>query len=95
MSSRALPAGTRDGAPTWESPREWARCVSHRPYLVRTTTTALAVGTLVFCINHLATVLEGDATTGMWLATGFTYLVPFCVSNLGLLAGRRRPESRC
>lgn len=65
--------------------------VGHRPYLVQTTLTALIVGTILFMINHMDTVLAGMATTETWVKTGVTYLVPFAVSNIGLLVGCRRP----
>lgn len=51
---------------------------------------ALVVGTLLFCINQLDVVIRGDATTVVWLKTALTYVVPFVVSNLGVLTGTRR-----
>ncbi|HEU5007050.1 MAG TPA: nitrate/nitrite transporter NrtS [Jatrophihabitantaceae bacterium] len=52
--------------------------------------TALVVGTVLFAINQLDTVLGGHADTGTWVKTGLTYLVPFCVANTGLLLGCHR-----
>ncbi len=51
---------------------------------------ALVVGTLLFCINQLDVVIRGDATTVVWVKTALTYVVPFVVSNLGVLTGTRR-----
>jgi len=51
---------------------------------------ALVVGTLLFCINQLDVVIRGDATTGVWVKTALTYVVPIVVSNLGVLTGTRR-----
>ncbi len=34
-------------------------------------------------------ILKGDATTLTWVKAGLNYCVPFIVSNLGLLAGKR------
>ena len=53
---------------------------------------AVVVGTILFVINQLDVVLHGSATAFVWFKVGLTYLVPFCVSNLGILvATRRRP----
>jgi hypothetical protein len=51
---------------------------------------ALVVGTVLFAINQLDIVLEGDATFVTWLKIGVTYLVPFVVSNLGVLTATRQ-----
>jgi len=59
-------------------------------HLRRTTITAVIVGTILFSINQLDVVLRGDATTVVWLKVFVTYLVPFTVSNIGLLIGTRR-----
>ena len=48
------------------------------------------VGTILFAINQLDVVLRGAATPVLWLKVGLTYLVPFCVSNLGVLIASRR-----
>jgi len=52
--------------------------------------TALCVGTVLFAINHLDEVWRGHATTATWIKSAVTYLVPFVVSNIGLLVGSRR-----
>ena len=64
--------------------------IGYRPHLWKTVLIALVVGTVLFCINQLDVVLRGDATTGVWVKSGLTYLVPFCVSNAGLLVASRR-----
>ncbi len=58
--------------------------------LRRTAITAIIVGTILFCINQLDVVLRGDATAIVWLKVCVTYLVPFTVSNIGVLIGTRR-----
>lgn len=78
-----------DRVPTWRHLSECPRCIAYRPHLLRTVATALVVGTVYFCVNQLAVVVQGQATTSVWVATGVTYLVPFCVSNLGVLLGTR------
>ena len=50
---------------------------------------AAVVGTVLFAINHLDEVLNGKATRVLWIKIAVTYLVPFTVSNLGLLVGSR------
>jgi hypothetical protein len=53
---------------------------------------AVLVGTVLFAINQLDVVLRGAATSVVWLKVALTYLVPFCVSNTGvLIASRRKP----
>jgi len=64
--------------------------VAYPPHLRKTVLIALAVGTVLFCINQLDVVLRGDASTAVWVKTGVTYLVPFCVSNAGVLVASRR-----
>ncbi len=66
--------------------------VGYRPHLRKTILIALMVGTILFCINQLDVVLRGDATTAVWVKSAVTYLVPFCVSNAGLLVASRRPR---
>ena len=63
----------------------------HRPHLRKTVRIALAVGTLLFAINQLDVVLRGNATPLVWVKVAMTFVVPFCVSNFGLLVASRRP----
>ncbi len=74
----------------WSDARGAIRLMCRPLHLRRTALTAVIVGTLLFVINHLDTVLAGDATTGTWVKIGLTYLVPFGVANVGLLLGTRR-----
>ena len=60
-------------------------------HLKRTVATALLVGTVLFAINQLNVVIDGHADAGVWIKTGVTFLVPFAVSNVGMLIGTRRP----
>ena len=64
--------------------------VVYRPHLHNTVVIALVVGTILFCINQLDVVLRGDADVGVWIKSVTTYLVPFCVSNAGVLVASRR-----
>ena len=78
--------------PTWSSWRQAHRVVFHPPYLRKTLFIAFVVGTVLFAINHLDEVLTGRATAVVWIKSATTYLVPFVVSNLGLLVGSRVVE---
>jgi hypothetical protein len=49
------------------------------------------IGTVLFCINQLDVVLRGEATAAVWVKSLVTYVVPFAVSNAGVLVGSRRP----
>ena len=75
--------------PRWSHPREIPACVLERTNLRRTLLTALVVGTILFCINHLAAVLAGRAGAAAYVATGLSFVVPFFVANLGLLVATR------
>ncbi len=61
-------------------------------HLKKTAMTALVVGTILFAINQLNVVIDGQATTVVWVKTGVTYLVPFAVANVGILIATHRPE---
>jgi hypothetical protein len=63
-------------------------------HLRRTIKIALVVGTILFLINQADVVIRGDATAVTWLKVGLSYCVPFIVSNLGLLAGKRAESER-
>ncbi len=84
------PAPETEPIATWSTWREACRVVLLGRHLRATIRIALAVGTVLFAINQLDVVLAGDATTATWVKSGVTYLVPFMVSNLGLLTGTRR-----
>jgi hypothetical protein len=64
--------------------------IAYRPHLRKTATIALIVGTVLFGINQLDVVLRGDATAVVWIKSATTYVVPFCVSNAGVLVASRR-----
>ena len=76
-------------APAWSTRREALHVVAHRPHLRATVRISLIVGTILFVINQLDVVLSGHATTSTWVKAAITYVVPFCVSNLGILTATR------
>ena len=64
-----------------------AHCAEPR-HLRRTVPIAIVVGTVLTLVNQLDVLTSGHATLGTYLKCGANYLVPFVVSNLGLLSGR-------
>jgi hypothetical protein len=90
---RPRPDDSERAAPTWSSWREGLGVVAYRPHLVKTVRIALLVGTLLFAINQLDVVVQHGATAATYLKVTLTYLVPFCVSNYGLLVATRRPTA--
>jgi hypothetical protein len=60
-----------------------------REHLRRTVVIALVVGTILTAINQADVIIGGDASTATWIKVALNFCVPFVVSNLGLLAGKR------
>lgn len=88
---RERPTSVVPSRPTWATWREALRVCAYPPHLRKTVRIAAIVGTILFGINQLDVVLSGGATMGVWLKIGITYLVPFLVSNWGILVATRRP----
>jgi hypothetical protein len=59
----------------------------------RTLRIALVVGVVLTSVNQLDVILRGDATITTWVKCAMNFVVPFIVSNLGLLSGRRSSAS--
>jgi hypothetical protein len=60
-----------------------------REHLRRTLRIALVVGVVLTLINQGDVIIGGDASPATWIKVGLNFCVPFVVSNLGLLAGKR------
>lgn len=97
-----FPAGRFEGeqglptqAPAGEhGPVRDALGICLRPeHLRRTLTIAVVVGTILTAINQADVIARGDATATTLAKAALNYLVPFIVSNLGLLAGKRGDSS--
>jgi hypothetical protein len=69
--------------------REGVRFCCRRRNLRRTIRIALVVGVLLTVINQGTVIADGHATTATWLRCVLNFVVPFLVSNAGLLSGRR------
>ncbi len=80
----------RDPAPTWATTREALGVVFHRPHLRKTVRIALVVGTILFAINHGDTLASGRVTVAVIIKGLLTYVVPFIVSNVGVLIATQR-----
>lgn len=61
---------------------------ARREHLRRTVRIALVVGLVLTAINQADVIASGAATTTTWLKCALNFVVPFIVSNLGLLSGR-------
>jgi hypothetical protein len=57
--------------------------------LRRTLTIALVVGCILSIINQGDVILHGDATRATVVKLSLNFVVPFLVSNLGVLTGDR------
>jgi hypothetical protein len=57
--------------------------------LRRTLTIALIVGCVLSIINEGDVIVHGNATGATAVKIGLNFVVPFIVSNLGVLAGTR------
>ena len=71
--------------------RGWRAALAYglrREHLRRTVRIALVVGIVLTAVNQLDVILRGDATPITWIKCGTNFVVPFIVSNLGLLSGR-------
>ena len=85
------------GSATFE--RGWRAALAYvlrREHLRRTVRIALVVGILLTAVNQFDVIVRGDATAITWIKCGTNFVVPFIVSNLGLLSGRTigRPEGQ-
>lgn len=81
----------------WVGEHGWVRdalriCLQPE-HLRRTLTIALVVGIILTAINQADVIARGDATSATLAKAALNYLVPFIVSNLGLLAGARADSS--
>lgn len=69
--------------------RDALRIVMRPEHLRRTVRIALVVGVILTLINQADVIIGGDAAALTWVKVGLNFCVPFVVSNLGLLAGKR------
>lgn len=72
--------------------REALAICRERRHLRRTLRIALVVGLVLTAINQLDVIVRGEATVLTAVKIALNFCVPFVVSNLGLLAGRRATD---
>ncbi len=77
-------------SPVWSRWQDIARVCLHPGHLRKTVAMALIAGTVLFFINQFDVVISGRATPLVSLKVGLTYLVPFCVSNYGIVVASHR-----
>ena len=77
-------------SPVWSRWQDITRVCFHSAHLRKTVAMALTAGTVLFFINQFDVVISGRATPLVWLKVGITYLVPFCVSNYGIVVASHR-----
>lgn len=71
--------------PSWRDAIQYCRQPAH---LRRTVRIALVVGLVLTTINELDVILRGEAVAATWVKCAVNFVVPFVVSNIGLLSGR-------
>jgi hypothetical protein len=64
-----------------------------RANLRRTIKIALVVGTVLTAINEGDVLIHGQASATTAVKIAFNFMIPFIVSNLGVLAGDRSARS--
>ncbi len=77
-------------APSWTQWGQIPAVCLYPPNLRKSLIVAAVVGTVLLIVNQLDVLLRGQATPLVWLKIAVTYLVPFCVSNYGILIATHR-----
>jgi hypothetical protein len=80
-------------APVWSQWGQIPAVCLHPPNLRMSLIVAAVVGTILLVINQLDVLLRGQATPLVWVKIALTFLVPFCVSNYGILIASHRKMS--
>ena len=68
--------------------REACAYCAQRHNLSRTIRIALVVGVILTLINQGSVITAGHATAATWVRWALDFIVPFLVSNAGLLSAR-------
>ena len=80
---------TMTSKPVWTSYGEIPSVVLHPLNLRRTMRIALVTGLILFAINQLDVVVRDPGSGVAWVKSALCFVVPFCVSNIGVLMGSR------
>ena len=89
MPDRDAPAAS----PTWQRWQEIPAVCLYPRNLRSTLAVAAVVGSVLLLINQLDTVMTSGFGPHLWLKAALTYLVPFLVSNYGLVIGSSRKKT--
>ena len=81
--------GRVEAPPTWACASE-ALSVCRYPSNLRRVAAIALVGSLLVGINQGATLASGGLGWVLWVRVALDYLIPACVSTMGVLAGSRR-----
>ena len=76
--------------PTWTCASEAVEVCLFPPNRRRVTAIALLVGSLLVAINQGGALASGRVSWILWVRMALDYLIPACVSTMGVLAGSRR-----
>jgi len=79
--------------PSWPSASDVLSVVFDPANLSRTVPIALVTGLVLFTINQLDVVWRDPGSVSAWIKSGLCFVVPFCVSNLGVLTVARAERS--
>jgi hypothetical protein len=79
-----------DGPPSWRTAAEALAVCLHRPNRRRIGLIAAVVGTLLVDINQGSVLVSGSVDPLVWVRVALDYVIPTCVSTMGVLAGTRR-----
>ncbi|GAC1325178.1 MAG: hypothetical protein NVSMB25_23390 [Thermoleophilaceae bacterium] len=94
MSNLHLTSSTRSDLDTDTTRRTTladALAYCRRPaHIRRTLRVALVVGLLLNGVNEATPIANGQLGALTWIRVALNFIVPFVVSNIGLLSGRRR-----
>lgn len=82
--------GRVEPPPTWACASEGLSVCRYPPNRRRVAAIALVVGSLLVGINQGGTLASGDLGWVVWVRVALDYLIPACVSTMGVLAGSRR-----
>lgn len=76
--------------PLWSQWGQIPAVCFYPPNLRMSLIVAAVVGTILLVINQFDVLLRGQATPLIWVKIALTFLVPFCVSNYGILIASHR-----
>ena len=82
--------GRLGSPPTWTCASEAVGVCLFPPNRRRVTAIALLVGSLLVAINQGGALASGRVSSILWVRMALDYLIPACVSTMGVLAGSRR-----